>query len=189
VLVQAAAGGPQVQADCQEGVYRRLTKLKNSSLSILSRTTISELERSLPILFKQTYPQVLTHNDLSQTNILVNEKTFEITGIVDWSLARVLPFGMELDSLLLATGYMDLSGWHNYTCRLQLLNAFWDEFWTQCRVYDDVRRQEVRTIAMQATKIGAVLHHAFQRNADGSPSEELTTSEWALKTMNSLLMD
>ncbi|KAL3471869.1 hypothetical protein BJX99DRAFT_266381 [Aspergillus californicus] len=155
------------------------------SFSILPRTTISELERNVPILFKPTYPQILTHNDLS----LFNEKTFEITGIVDWSLARVLPFGMELDSLLLATGYMDLSGWHNYTCRLQLLNAFWDEFWTQCRVYDDVYRQEVRTVAVQATNIGIVLHYAFQRNADGSPSEELTTSKWALETLNALLMD
>ncbi|RHZ46582.1 phosphotransferase family protein, partial [Aspergillus thermomutatus] len=180
---------PEVQADCQDRVYHRLMKIKNSSPSILPCTTIIELERSLPILFRQTYPQVLTHNDLSQTNILINKETFEITGVVDWSLARVLPFGMELDTLLLATGYMDLSGWHNYTCRLQMLNAFWDEFWIQCQVYDDVHQREIRASAMQATKIGAVLHYAFQRNADGSPSEELTTSKWALKTLNALLLD
>jgi hypothetical protein len=95
---------------------------------------------------------------------------------------------MVLDSFLLVTGYMDLSGWHNYTCRLQLLDAFWNKFWTQSQV-DVVRQQEVRAIAMQATKIGAVLHHAFKRNAGGSPSEELTTSEWAFKTVNSLFMD
>ncbi|WEW59712.1 hypothetical protein PRK78_005192 [Emydomyces testavorans] len=180
---------PEVHADCQNRVYRRLMKIKTSAPFILPCTTIIELERSLPLLFSQTYPQVLTHNDLSQTNILINDKTFEITGIVDWSLARVLPFGMELDSLPLTTGYMDLSGWHNYTCRLQMLNAFWDEFWIRCQIYDDIRQQEIRASAMQATKIGAVLHYAFQRNADGSPSEELTTSKWALKTLNALLMD
>lgn len=178
-----------MQAGCQDRVYHRLLKLKNSSPSILSLATILELIDSVPILFKRTYPRILTHNDLSQTNVLVNEKTFEITGIVDWSLARVLPFGMELDTLLLATGYMDLSGWHYYTCRLKLLNSLWDEFWAQCQVYDDVRQQEIRTAATQATKIGAVLHHAFQRNHDGSPSEELTTSKWVLKTVIALLLD
>lgn len=96
---------------------------------------------------------------------------------------------MELDTLLLATGYMDLSGWHHYTCRLNLLDSFWDEFWAQCQISDDVRQQEIRAAAIQATKIGAVLHHAFQRNCDGSPSEELTTSKWALKRVSALLLD
>ncbi|OJI84704.1 hypothetical protein ASPTUDRAFT_40718 [Aspergillus tubingensis CBS 134.48] len=58
---------------------------------------------------------------------------------------------------------------------------------TDSRVFDDVRQHEIRTMAMQATKIGAVLRYAFQRNTDGSPSEELTTSNWALKTLKTLL--
>lgn len=95
---------------------------------------------------------------------------------------------MELDSLLLATGYIDLNGWHNYTCRLQMLNAFWDEFWIRCQLHDDIRQQEIRASAMQAAKIGAVLRYAFQRNADGSPSEELMTSKWTLETLSALLM-
>jgi hypothetical protein len=99
---------------------------------------------------------------------LINEETFEITDVVDWSLAEVQPFGMELDSLLLVTGYMDLNGWHNYTCRLQMLNAFWDEFWIRCQIHDDIRQREIRASAMQVAKIGAVLHYAFQRNANGS---------------------
>ncbi|KAE8146851.1 hypothetical protein BDV25DRAFT_132590 [Aspergillus avenaceus] len=180
---------PEAQAACRERVHRQLMKIKTSTSSILPCTTIIELERSLPILFDQTYPQVLTHNDLSQTNILINAETFEITGVVDWSLASVQPFGVELGSLLLATGYMDLNGWHNYTCRSQILNAFWDEFWIHCQIYDDIRRREIRASAMQAAKIGAVLRYAFRRNADGSPSEELENSKWALETLNALLMD
>lgn len=177
----------EVQAEYQEGVHRRLSRLKASSRPILSHTTISELEDSIP--FDQTWPQVLTHNDLSQTNILVHEKTFEITGIVDWSMAGVLPFGMELESVLLATGYMDLSGGHDCTCRQLLLDDFWDEFWHQCRVDNGFSRQEIRDVAMQTSKLGAVLHYAFQRNDDGSSSEELTTSEWSIKTLNAVLRD
>ncbi|GLB11037.1 hypothetical protein AtubIFM57258_007452 [Aspergillus tubingensis] len=138
-------------------------------------------------LASQEDVQVLTHNDLSQTNILISKDNFEISGIVDWSLTKVLPFGMELDTLLLSTGYMDLSGWHSYTCRDRMISYFWDEFWAHSRVFDDLRQHEIRTMAMQATRIGAVLRYAFQRNADGSPSEELTTSNWALKTLKYLL--
>ncbi|KAK1143154.1 hypothetical protein N8T08_007040 [Aspergillus melleus] len=167
----------EVRADCQTRLGRRLTKLKNVSPSILSPTKVLELEHSLPTIFEHTYPQILTHNDLSQTNILISEKTLEITGIVDWSLAGVLPFGMELDSLLLATGYMDLSGWHDYTCRLRLLDA--------CGMSSGLA---AGFMILYAAKIGAVLRHAFQRNADGSPSEELTTSKWALKTLDALLL-
>ncbi|KAL3458918.1 hypothetical protein BJX64DRAFT_265633 [Aspergillus heterothallicus] len=79
-------------------------KIKTSAPSALSYTQTLELERGLPILFCQTYPQVLTHNDLSQTNILINKGTFEIMGVADWSLAEVQPFGMELDSLSISNG-------------------------------------------------------------------------------------
>lgn len=45
------------------------------------------------------YPVVLNHGDLIPSNILVNEDTWEITGIVDWAEAEVLPFGMCLYGL------------------------------------------------------------------------------------------
>jgi aminoglycoside phosphotransferase (APT) family kinase protein len=78
---------------------------------------LSRLIEVLPSLFSQDHPQVLTHGDLSLTNILVDETTFEITGIVDWSLTGVMPLGMELDILFLTTGFMTLHGWHDYACK------------------------------------------------------------------------
>ncbi|KAJ5945854.1 hypothetical protein N7454_002693 [Penicillium verhagenii] len=181
---------PQVQGNYKEGIHLRLKKfIESSPPGILPCTQFPELESSLSVLFGKTYPQVLTHGDLSHTNILVDEKTLEITGIVDWSLARVLPFGMELESFVSATGCMTLNGWQSYTCRQQLLDAFWEEFWNQCRISDISRRQEIRDMAMQAAKIGGLLHHAFERNEDGSPSERPTTSKWALKILEVVCMD
>ncbi|PYH69426.1 uncharacterized protein BO88DRAFT_461740 [Aspergillus vadensis CBS 113365] len=81
----------------------------------------------------------------------------------------------------------DLSGWHSYTCRERMISSFWDEFWAHCRAFDETRQHEIRTMSMQATKIGAVMRYAGMRSADGSPSEELTTSNWALKTLKTLL--
>ncbi|KAI1753673.1 hypothetical protein F4782DRAFT_539380 [Xylaria castorea] len=64
--------------------------------SLLPNSLLSKLIGNLPSLFSQNYPQVLTHGDFSVTNILIDENTFEITGIVNWSLAMIMPFGMGL---------------------------------------------------------------------------------------------
>lgn len=154
-------------------IQRRLARLKESS-SVVSAQAISELEDSLPTLFGQDYPHVLTHGDLSRTNILMDEDTYEITGIVDWSLAAHLPFGMELDCLFLTTGYMDLGGWHDYACRSRMHETFWVEFWSAAGV-DESARVGAREMAERAAKIGAILRYAFQRNEDGSASEELAS--------------
>ncbi|GAB1314237.1 hypothetical protein MFIFM68171_04447 [Madurella fahalii] len=114
-----------------------------------------------------TYPEL---------TFLVEEDTFEITGIIDWSLAAVLPFGMELDSLFLTTGYMDRGGWHDYACRSRLHQVFWNEFWSNSGIGDDDGRWgKIRDMAEQAARIGAILRYAFQRNADGSLSESLVS--------------
>jgi hypothetical protein len=152
--------------------------LKKSPLAVVPISILSELENILPMLFTDEYPQVLKHGDFSKTNILVNPDTYEITGIVDWSIATVQPFGMELDCLFLMTGCMDLSGWHDYACRPRLWAAFWAEFWTASGIEDDAsRRGNIRTTAEAAAKIGAILRYAFDRTAEGRPAEVLSTSK------------
>jgi hypothetical protein len=169
---------PEARAEQQKGISNRLATLAASPSGAVPMSTLSELQTVLPVLYTGEYPQVLAHGDLSKTNILVDPDTYEITGIVDWSLAAVQPFGMELDCLYLMTGYMDLNGWHDYACRPRLLEAFWAEFWASAGIRDEggSTRQRVRAIAEAAAKIGAVLRYAFDRNDDGSPSEVLSTS-------------
>lgn len=181
----------KVLEERRSGVQRRLDTLRRTSPPILHENTITELERCLPTLFSHDWPQVLAHNDFSKTNILVDEKTLEITGIVDWSLAEVLPFGMELDSLSLMTGYMDLDGWHKYSSCESLRSVFWEEFWSTCGIHDDdrMRRKELRDMAQLSGRLGAVLHYGFLRNPDGSPSEEVATSEGFLMFLRVLLAD
>lgn len=165
----------EIRATQEAAFSRRLAALKSSS-SALPSSTISELESILPDLFSREYPQVLTHGDLSLTNVLVNEDTYKITGLVDWSLATVLPFGIELDFLLLTLGFMDLSGWHDYICREHLQAAFWGEFWTTTGIEDYTQRKNICFRAESAAKIGAVLRYAFKRNTDGSASETVQLS-------------
>ncbi|KAF4439742.1 Mus38-like protein [Fusarium austroafricanum] len=154
----------QFQAEKQEVIRKRLARLAEESPStILSNSMLSKLIEILPSLFSQDYPQVLTHGDFSVTNILVDEDKFEITGIVDWSLATVMPFVMDLDILFLTTGFMTKDGWHDYA---------WEE-----------RRGRVQGLAEAAGQIGAILRLAFRRNADGSPSEEVVVSESRMKQL------
>ncbi|KAK3994555.1 hypothetical protein QBC44DRAFT_322261 [Cladorrhinum sp. PSN332] len=187
--------GIQARESQEEDISRRLAILKsNPTFDIIPSSTLSTLEAALPRLFAQDYPQVLAHGDLSKTNILVDPDTYEITGIVDWSLASVKPFGMELDTLLLTTGYMDMAGWHDYSCKAALIEAFWAEFWSSAAVlgiqdYDDdeLRKQDFRAQAEAAMKIGAILRYGFKRNADGSASEVVSTSESMLRTLKGVV--
>ncbi|KPM40868.1 hypothetical protein AK830_g5720 [Neonectria ditissima] len=182
---------PQALAENQAGVSRRLATLMASPSPAVPISTLSELQATLPQLFATDYPQVLTHGDLSKTNILVDPESLEVTGIVDWSLAAVKPFGMELDCLFLMTGCMDLAGWHDSDCQPRLLKTFWAEFWTEAGIEEDGsgRRDNVRAMAEVAAKIGALLRYGFSRNADGSPSEELSTSKNMLKMLKAWFGD
>ncbi|KAJ8128179.1 hypothetical protein O1611_g5456 [Lasiodiplodia mahajangana] len=172
----------QIQAEKQEGIRKRLARLEEETPSILPNL-LSKLIGILPSFFNQDYPQVLTHGDFSVTNILVDENTFEITGIVDWSLAMIMPFGMDLDILFLTTGFMTRDGWHDYACKLLLRDIFWDEFWAASGIEGEERRGRVRRLAEAAGQIGAILRLAFRRNADGSPSEEVFVSESRMKQL------
>lgn len=122
----------------------------------LSKSALSGLIASLDSLFAQDYPQVLTHGDFSITNIIINEETFEITGIVDWSLAAIMPFGADLDILFLTTGFMTLDGWRDYACKPHLLDAFCDEFWNVSGIREEEDRKTVKASAEAAAKIWAV---------------------------------
>ncbi|KAI3332892.1 hypothetical protein F4824DRAFT_514020 [Ustulina deusta] len=169
----------QTQSRQQEGIRTRLARLaeKLPSSILPNSVLLSKLIENIPLLFDQNYPQVLTHGDFSVTNILVDKNEFEITGIVDWSLATVMPFGMDLDILFLTTGFMTRDGWHDYACKLLLQGIFWEEFWVVSRIEGEENRGRTQGLAEAACKIGAILRLAFRRNADGSPSEEVLVSE------------
>ncbi|KAF1927237.1 uncharacterized protein M421DRAFT_185682 [Didymella exigua CBS 183.55] len=58
------------------------------------------------ILAMDIYPVVLNHGDLIPSNILVDERTWEITGLVDWAEAEYLPFGTCLYGLEHLLGFL-----------------------------------------------------------------------------------
>lgn len=157
---------------------RRLNESLPSHAQFLS-ATLPALLTALPGLFTPSYPQVITHGDLSLTNILVQPSSLAICGIVDWSLAIILPFGLDLDIQFLTTGFMDHEGWYNYEYGPRMREAFWEGFFLIFAGgdWDDKERGKTRQEAETAAKIGAVLRYTFKRNADGSAGTELVDEE------------
>jgi hypothetical protein len=78
-------------------IVRKLEKLAEDLpdlwLQQRARSTVARLR------VVEDYPIVLNHGDLIPSNILVNEDTWEITGLVDWAEAEYLPFGTCLYGL------------------------------------------------------------------------------------------
>ena len=68
------------------------------------------VRKELPSLFSKALPYVLSHSDLNIINILVNPKTGNIIGIVDWAKSRILPFGFALYGLENLLGRIDSEG-------------------------------------------------------------------------------
>ena len=72
------------------------------------------------------YPVVLNHGDLIPSNILVDEDTWDMTGLVDWAEAEYLPFGTCLYGLENLLGYSsDAGGFLYYENEGYLRDVFW----------------------------------------------------------------
>ncbi|KAL5116076.1 hypothetical protein ACEQ8H_005972 [Pleosporales sp. CAS-2024a] len=96
------------------------------------------------------YPVVLNHGDLIPSNILVNQKTWEITGLVDWAEAEHLPFGTCLYALDNLLGYLDTSSkgaskFVYYDKERQLRNLFWTNLFKSVPGLE-MRDADVKTI-------------------------------------------
>lgn len=166
---------PELRYIRQAGIRHQLRQFKQRAPSVLPVHIIDELIKALPTLFSAEYPSVLTNGNLSLTNIRVDDATYEIASIVDWSLAKVLPFGMDLDVLFLVTGYMDLSNWMDYECKQFMLDCFWDEFGAS--VEPHVARGQGRILAEKAAMIGALLRYGFTRREDGASDSVVSVSD------------
>jgi hypothetical protein len=85
-------------------IISRLEKLsKELPDEQLRRIASTTLER---VKTMDDYPATLNHGDLIPSNILVDEETWEITGVVDWAEAEYLPFGTCLYGLESLLGYI-----------------------------------------------------------------------------------
>jgi hypothetical protein len=99
---------PDWQSQCPSqvgsSIMSRLRKLSNNLPdALLCQSAAATLARVQAI---EEYPVVLNHGDLIPSNILVDEETWAITGLIDWAEAEYLPFGTCLYGLENLLGYV-----------------------------------------------------------------------------------
>lgn len=103
-------------------------------------------------------PMVLLHKDFGTCNILVDETTCHLVGVIDWAEAEVCPFGLNLHSLRFLSGKHHLrNGWTRYEDYDALQDTFWNRFSEEIGGLSD---HQLRTIKL-ARVIGLLLSAGF----------------------------
>ncbi|KAL8354334.1 hypothetical protein RB601_003951 [Gaeumannomyces tritici] len=87
------------------------------------RATIKSLPKILNL------PMVLTHGDFFESNIIVDESSYHLAGVIDWAEAEITPFGVNLVSPQLLMSKLHLrDGYIRYDDYDELTGLFWSTF-------------------------------------------------------------
>ncbi|KAK3402311.1 hypothetical protein B0T20DRAFT_346108 [Sordaria brevicollis] len=131
-------------------------ELLDNSLPIRFRPIIHRCFDALDDIF--SLPMVLLHRDFGTCNILVDEATCHLVGVIDWAEAEVCPFGLNLHSLRFLSGKLHLrEGWTRYNDYDALQEVFWD---TLKREIGGLSEHQLRTIKL-ARALGLLLSAGF----------------------------
>ncbi|KAI5865624.1 hypothetical protein GGS23DRAFT_560059 [Durotheca rogersii] len=148
----------------------------------LSQTYVKELElllltlpdRFQPIIQKciesmdaiLSLPMVLLHRDFGTSNIMVDDTSFRLVGVIDWAEAEICPFGLNLHSLEALTGHLHLrNGWARYEDYDTLQRVFWDTFKQEAR---GLSEESLRAIDI-ARVTGLLLSRGFTSRLASEP--------------------
>lgn len=111
-------------------------------------------------------PMVLLHQDLSTCNIMVDETSCHLVGVIDWAEAEICPFGLNLDTLQAFAGKLHLrDGWSRYQDYADLQNTFWDVFTEEVGGLAEDKIQAIKL----ARITGLLLSHGFTRRLANEP--------------------
>lgn len=111
-------------------------------------------------------PMVVLHRDFGACNIIVDEATCHLAGVVDWAEAEVCPFGLNLHSLQFLTGKLHLrNGWTRFEDYNNLQDVFWGGFKEEVGGLSD---DQLRTIKL-ARALGLLLSRGFTSRLANEP--------------------
>ncbi|PWY70639.1 hypothetical protein BO83DRAFT_399780 [Aspergillus eucalypticola CBS 122712] len=120
------------------------------------RPLIQNSISSLPAIF--SLPMVLLHRDFGVCNMMVNEITCNLVGVVDWAEAEVASFGLNLHSHQRLISKVHLKGgWVRYDDNVTLEDIFWSTFTNEAGGLSD---ETVKTIEA-ARIVGLLLSRGF----------------------------
>jgi Ser/Thr protein kinase RdoA (MazF antagonist) len=89
---------------------------------------VDRVMKNLHKLTAPNYPFVLTHGDFSEFNLLLDEVSGAISGVVDWPETSILPFGFTLHGVEYGLGAMYAYGWTYRENASHVREHFWATF-------------------------------------------------------------
>ena len=109
---------------------------------------------------------VLLHRDFGSCNIIVDESTCHLKGVIDWAEAEVCPFGLNLHSLQPLTGKLHLrNGWSRYEDYDTLQDILWARFKQEVGGLSDDRLRIIKL----ARFLGLLLSSGFTSRLADQP--------------------
>ncbi|KAK4149422.1 hypothetical protein C8A00DRAFT_46958 [Chaetomidium leptoderma] len=145
-------------------IYLRDLRLLHAALPSRLRPIVQTCIDSIDDIM--SLPMVLLHRDVGSCNIMVDEATFHLVGVIDWAEAEVCPFGLNLHSLQTLTGKLHLrNGWTRYVDYDVLQEVFWETFEEEVGGLSAERR---RTIKL-ARALGLLLSSGFTSRLANEP--------------------
>ncbi|KAI0477188.1 hypothetical protein GGR56DRAFT_636203 [Xylariaceae sp. FL0804] len=160
----------------QDFVLKKLALLEQHSMFDYMKPLLARLrgKDGVAKLYSSTHPQVLNHKDLNPQNLLMDPEDFSITGLIDWSRARIAPFGIDFYAVRRLNGNVNERGWTDYKARKALEAAFWDEFFATTLVKNSTEQKAIQATAEMAAKLSLILDYAFFTTLGGDPIDEVS---------------
>lgn len=126
----------QAYRDCMAETFEKELHILLISLPdrfhAIIRATLASLPRILSL------PMVLLHKDFGDCNIMVEEESCHLVGVIDWAEAEVGPFGTDLHSLQDLMSKLHLkNGWIRYEDDDDLALIFWETLSNQVGGLDE----------------------------------------------------
>lgn len=175
-----------LSVDQRDALYRQQDQdLDQLSQSLPSRfsSVLAQIRTQLPLLYHPSYPLSLAHDDLSETNMLIDAQTGHLTGIIDWADAKVVPFGFALWGFFNVTGYMASTGWHFYPNAELLEQTFWEVLEESAGNISDDSRGLIRA----SCTIGVFLRYGF-RWIDADTKIPVGNEDSSIRYLDALLL-
>lgn len=122
---------------------------------------------SIPAIF--SLPTVLLHRDFGTCNVIVDDVSCHLTGVIDWAEAEIGPFGLNLHSIQFFMGKFHLkNGWIRYDDYNILQETFWSVFRTEVGGLSN----DIIEVIYAARVVGLLLSKGFTSRLANMPEPE-----------------
>lgn len=135
-------------------------------------------------------PMVLLHKDFGDCNIMVEDETCHLVGVIDWAEAEIGPFGTNLHSLQdLMSKFHLKHGWIRYDDYDELVSTFWKTLSDEVGGLDEDKAKAIRA----ARVLGLLRSWAFTSRLANEPApvpiKDDETGRYRMRIIDGLLIN